>query len=674
MIQTVTLDKLTLSPINVRQTDIDAHIASLADDIAARGLKQNLVAIRIDDDHYEVIAGGRRLQALQVLATRGDIAPDFDVPVLIEDAGQGVETSLAENIQRVAMNPADEYTAFTIIFDQLNGERGERIEHICKRFGKTRLFVEQRLRLGQLHPTILEALRTDKITLAQAMAFGTTGDTERQVFLWNELGFDCDNNDWRRQPKEVRKALTSGSFKSSDRLALFVGREAYIAAGGEIEKDLFTDDTAEIWRDGTIIEKLASVSLTAIAATMQTEEGWQDVRPWLSSHVGYEEYSQFHSYRPRGVPAFNKKQQKQFDEWHEEVSAIEEELANAPQYEEEYVGNRSVPVDAELRAKVDKIVEIEAKIAALENEATKLPVGSADYPRFIRYLLISDDGTIKYNDEWYSTVPVDNKGQPVAAKEKPVDDKPKSALSQSVIDELSLQRRDILAAELVTRPLLAFTYAAFCLADSALGKLAHLYNVPRGSGIASSETGTAWGADRNESHMQQTKARDALSDFELTLDLSWFGSRDNEGRFVWDEKDVVVRFKAFGELPNEQQMRWLTWATAQSFERSCAAGYVKPIHDELADAMDIDVSAWWQPSAANYWSRLSGSDVEQQLREAGALPADAKLKLKKAELVAEAHKCFSGEKPTNNCFTGSNDVRKWTPPAMRFNSPAGQTS
>ena len=133
-LSTIALDRLMLSKLNVRQTERDADVASLAEDIAARGLKQNLVVIpahfmtgEVNEPwegqdrwagKFEVIAGGRRFQALRMLADAARIPPDQPVLCLVEPRAQASETSLSENLHRVAMNPADEFEAFAAIVAQ----------------------------------------------------------------------------------------------------------------------------------------------------------------------------------------------------------------------------------------------------------------------------------------------------------------------------------------------------------------------------------------------------------------------------------------------------------------------------------------------------------------------------------------------------------------------------
>src|SRR3546814_12288114 len=68
MIQSVKVKNLSLSKDNVRKSNREADLASLAADIAAHGLLQNLVVTPLKKaGHFPVKAGGRRLRAPQLL-------------------------------------------------------------------------------------------------------------------------------------------------------------------------------------------------------------------------------------------------------------------------------------------------------------------------------------------------------------------------------------------------------------------------------------------------------------------------------------------------------------------------------------------------------------------------------------------------------------------------------
>jgi len=82
----VPLSRLVLRPTgrNVRKTVPRMSIPELAASIQRVGLLQNLIVIPAADGlHYEVVAGGRRLAALKLLAKKHRIAKDWNVPCLL---------------------------------------------------------------------------------------------------------------------------------------------------------------------------------------------------------------------------------------------------------------------------------------------------------------------------------------------------------------------------------------------------------------------------------------------------------------------------------------------------------------------------------------------------------------------------------------------------------------
>ena len=264
------LNTLCLSRLNVRHTERDADIAALAEDIAARGLKQNLVVVPAHfttgeaeadwQDKWEVIAGGRRFQAMQLLVADGRLPADHDVPCLIEDRNDASETSLSENLHKVAMNPADEFAAFHAIVTQRENQhhdtRDAAIAHCAKRFGKTTRHVEGRLRLATLAPEILDALRANVIGIESAKAYArvTNHDLQRAVFASHE------KDKWRaHKPEQVRSDLGGLTLPIDHALAQFVGLVTYQAEGGRIEAEMFMGaEGKQVITDVRLLEKLAA--------------------------------------------------------------------------------------------------------------------------------------------------------------------------------------------------------------------------------------------------------------------------------------------------------------------------------------------------------------------------------------------------------------------------------
>ena len=119
LIREVPLSCLALAPENVRKTPANQFAeAELVASIKAHGLLENLVA-RADDpdsdgtERFAVVAGGRRLAALKALAEDGTLDANHPVPCKIAANGNAGELSLAENVIRIAMHPADQVVAFS---------------------------------------------------------------------------------------------------------------------------------------------------------------------------------------------------------------------------------------------------------------------------------------------------------------------------------------------------------------------------------------------------------------------------------------------------------------------------------------------------------------------------------------------------------------------------------
>jgi hypothetical protein len=84
----IPLNKLVAWDGNVRKTaGTDTALAELAASIAAHGLLNNLLVRKERKGKHAVVAGGRRLAALQLLAEEGRIAKDHPVLCQLRDDG-----------------------------------------------------------------------------------------------------------------------------------------------------------------------------------------------------------------------------------------------------------------------------------------------------------------------------------------------------------------------------------------------------------------------------------------------------------------------------------------------------------------------------------------------------------------------------------------------------------
>lgn len=265
-IQHIPLNKLVESDDNVRRTDRKRDIDALSASIAAHGLLQNLTVTERDGGKYAVVAGARRHAALKLLVRHGERAKDWPVPCHVVTADAAAEASLAENVQRLDMNAMDEVEAYATLVDG-----GASIEDVAQRFGATVRHVEQRLALARLSPRIRAAYRKGELTLDVARAFCLDPDHAAQERVFKGLSKPISST------QAVRTALTQGRTPASDRLALFVGVEAYTEAGGRIVKDLFEEDVV-LLEDGDVLQRLALAKAEALrGATAAEGWGWTEI-------------------------------------------------------------------------------------------------------------------------------------------------------------------------------------------------------------------------------------------------------------------------------------------------------------------------------------------------------------------------------------------------------------
>ena len=272
----IPLSQLVQGSANVRRTGRSDSIGELAASIRAHGLRQNLNVRAIEGGRFEIVAGGRRLRALKQLAKAKHLPKDYAVPCRVlteaEDAG---EISLAENVVRVAMHPADQFAAF----QALVAEKGLTVAEVAQRFGVETGLVERRLKLASLHPKLLTAYRNGDLTLDCLMAFTVSDDHKAQLRVWQ---------DGRRgflSPHTIRRALTAGAVAASDRLARFIGLDAYMAAGGAIIRDLFDEANDGFLTDSALLMQLVTEKLDALAEAERTG-GWRWVKAELEHDYG----------------------------------------------------------------------------------------------------------------------------------------------------------------------------------------------------------------------------------------------------------------------------------------------------------------------------------------------------------------------------------------------------
>jgi ParB family chromosome partitioning protein len=614
-IEFIPLNKLIASPRNVRRVDRKSDIDALAASIAARGLLQNLCVVPGDGGKFEVDAGGRRLLALKQLAKAGAIAKDFPVPCHVVAREDGREVSLVENVHRVAMDVMDEVDAYAALVAE-----GVTPDDVARRFGVARKHVDQRLALAGLSPKIKAAWKRGDVSLEAARAFCLVDDHGQQEAVFKSLGRPVTH------AASVRARLMEGRMRASDRLARFVGLEAYELAGGAVLRDLFDADAVYIG-DPALMTRVAEQKLEGACES------------WLAQGWGWAEVNLGQSRTDGGYAALRLQ-----PDWREFTDVEEVELSRLKGELEALdaaLDEDSVEEDPRWETRDDLAAAIEtlrqsARVWDADLIAHAGVVLSIDHDGEVHAAL----GVIRHSDE--KTIKTirrkkeagreagkggfsENEGDLDAGSDLADETSPnESPLPKSVIRDLSQARtralRLLLARDRETA--LAVAVAAMLVRSvfrsdlSGIGVAAHPVHV------------------EDIEAMQEARAALLADVPEREADVLGWCLAQPPGTLL---ALLAVLVAGSVDLAHEKG------ATSDRRRRAIA--------DVLAEALDLDMRDFWRADAS-YWARLPKTELLAALTEAPgfadrskrsrevALTAHAKLK--KDELAAKVEAAFEG--------------------------------
>jgi ParB family chromosome partitioning protein len=247
---------------------------------------------------------------------------------------------------------------------------------------------------------------------------------------------------------------------------------------------------------------------------------------------------------------------------------------------------------------------------------------------------------------------VDDGGIEVVGSEDPDGTVRRTTLSRRLVDELAMQRRDVLALHVASDPSLALDLMVFTLADAdsrdwqARAATTLRGGVPNGPIIGFEPADAA--------------ATASLAELRASLDQTWRAGTDQ-----------CERFDRFRALDDEARAAWLGHVVACSLEASLnLAGERRiPLHDHLGTMAGIDIAQWWRPTAANYFDRVPKAAILTALGEIGGPELAARYAtVKKGDLAASAERIFAGT------TIAEVEVREralaWVPEVMRFSGGA----
>ncbi len=586
-ITNIPLNKLTAWEGNVRKTQNKAGIDELAASIKAHGLQQNLV-VRKDGKKFAVVAGGRRLKALQRLAKAGDIEPAYAVPCRITEAADAAEISLAENVMREEMHPADQFEAFRDLAD-----KGMPATDIAAHFGKSEMHVLKILKLARVSPKILKAYRAADLNLEDVMAFTVTDDHAAQERVFAAIA------PWQGA-SEIRAALTENDIAATDKRVKFVTLKAYEKAGGTTKRDLFSDDDTGVYiEDLALLDTLVTERLEKNARAVRAE-GWKWVQ--VTADFAYQQSAEYRRIHAEPVP-LTASEQRRLDKLQDEYTQINDEWNDCDE-------------ELEARPRLDELEKLIAEIEDRDGVWTSDQIAMAGAVVFIDH-----QGKAKIERGFVRPEDMPKTGKAKTAKSSDTSDgegeaEQSAGLSASLVESLTAHKSAALAASLLDAPDKGLAAVVYAL---VLDVFRHRHD-------------TALKFSATAQSLQRVEGSTAFQRLEAA-------------RETWGQR-----------IPGTAEDIW-TWCLLQdqavlldllTFCAACTLNAVQMKADrpdtprlihasQLAAVLHLDMTAWFTPTAENYFNRVSKLQILEALQEARQQPpAPAWANLKKADLAALA--------------------------------------
>lgn len=259
----IPLDALDIAPENLRAAEPpDDDIPLLADTLAAAGQLQPITVRpgRRGERPWMALDGRRRLLALRLLADQGRGAPDRPVDAVVEtDPARQAAAAVLTN----TASPVHIADVIAAIGRMRTARLG--IAAIARAVGHAEIDIKRLAALSALPVEALDALRAGQMTLRQARLLVRLPDPALQAELARAARDGQGFADWR-----VAEMLDQSQVTARDARCALVSPEAYTAAGGRTETDLF-GERAPVLLDPPVLTALWTARAAAIAAMFEAE-------------------------------------------------------------------------------------------------------------------------------------------------------------------------------------------------------------------------------------------------------------------------------------------------------------------------------------------------------------------------------------------------------------------
>jgi len=596
---------------NVRTTPRQS-IPELAASIARVGLLQNLIVIlSADGEQYEVVAGDRRLTALKLLAKKKRVAADVEVPCLLVADASARTVSLAENVQREAMHPADQFAAFAALVKE-----GRPIEDIAADFGVSPLVVQRRLKLANVSPRLLIDYRAGAATLEQLMALTITDDHAAQEAAYYGAP------EWQRGASALRDRLTEREITATHPLVRFVGLDAYTQAGGGLRRDLFAEgDAGTYLTDAALLETLVRGKLDALAEDVRAEGwAWVEAVPHMS-HADRQTFQNAPRQRreptareARRIASLQNRLDKIDAELEDAYDAEDEDKAEALEPRREQVAEELQAIEEGLRDYAPDVRAVAGAIVTLDRE------GEAVIHRgLLREAEAKALRTLEKLRQGFSV------GDGANDEEGHDAEAPKVASpSDRLVQRLSAHRTAALQIEVARHPHVALAALVHGVVQTVLQADTYGDGLPLGVSLKVQDRLEGMAPDVSESpaavalRTLQEVAGEALP------------------------QDSAELFAALQAKSQDELVRLLAVCVASTVDVVTPRATQQQPGTELAQAVGLDMAAWWTPTAEGYFRHIAKPAILDAVNQYAPAHVTRLSKLKKGDIASEAERLADG--------------------------------
>jgi ParB family chromosome partitioning protein len=463
------------------------------------------------------------------------------------------------------------------------------------------------------------------VTLECLKAFAVTDDHRRQLKVFKSL------QEWQKDdPSEIRAALTEKFIEASSKLALFVGLDAYTAAGGPTRADLFGDEV--YLEKPALLHKLAERKLESIRKEVEAEGwGWIEVNPERDHQLIY----RCERIKPRLIDAP--------PELIEFKSRLDGELEQIEQALEDAESDELLKQQQLTRERLDDAEEKLAAFVGFDTEQKRL-AGCC--------VSIGDDGT-PFIDKGL-VKPEHRKQLARLLKDDESDTetvaaKPKNPISESLRRDLAVSRLQVAQVEMARNPAIAFDLLVFHVASRMLGDDPCTdgpnveFKLPRPTSGKAEEV---------------AEATTAMAGITESLAIAWL-----------KPKSEAARFDSFRSLPEQAKLELLAYCVALTLQPklSPASGEETTAYDAALALTGASVAAYWRPTGANFLSRIGRDQLLAVARETLGEPwAGSRARDNKASLVGQMERAFASPDRPGQTPEQAEKLKHWLPAGMAF--------